>query len=237
MTCQLHAGLACWTLLQVSHLPCWQSRNVPLVLVVVLFIITLLCTGQDIADAAADRYTPFATIVSIPASADENVHATANDSSRDMGSDFPRVLHCSHAATVHLIRGLYLSNELFAVHWAGEWPSGDQLTREGSGLIPTVSDQNEAVTVKQGRSGSAGAVMPSPGQRLAIAMDTFFVVNVGQLGWSGEAHDHKQVQENLVRFCQTTPSLSVSVYVSTWTFVVTRTLRGGFGLQLLKITN
>ena len=46
---------------------------------------------------------------------------------------------------------------------------------------------------------SAGAGIPSPGQRLAIAMDTFIVVPVGELGWTGQAADEKHVQQNLVR--------------------------------------
>lgn len=177
--------------------------------------------GHGIAAAVAERYAPTATVVSIPSSAtartfDDGGSGNRNSSGGSSSStDFPAVLHCDKAATVHLMRGLYLSNELFALHWAGEWPSSERLAREGSAIPldggsgggPAVAEQDDEHHNHEGvGAGSAGAGMPSPGQRLAIAMDTYVVVPRGELGWTGQAgsreSDEKQVRQNLVDFAR-----------------------------------
>ena len=120
---------------------------------------------DTIAEAVAMRYASLATVVSVGSIANRS------DTKADRLA-FPTVLYCGEPPTARTVRGLFMSNEFFALHYAGEWPPPEQPAREGS------APGEDAV---QGLA-EAGPTTPSLGQRLALAMDTFVRIPAGRLG-------------------------------------------------------
>ena len=120
-----------------------------------------------IAEAVAMRYAPLATVVSVGSIANRS------DTKADRLA-FPTVLYCGESPTARTVRGLFMSNEFFALHYAGEWPPPEMPAREGTASAPG----EDAV---QGLA-EAGPTTPSLGQRLALAMDTFVRIPAGRLG-------------------------------------------------------